>query len=114
MPADAALITIRFDDPAEQSSHGQMACAPVSWIIVGVVALAAAVAVVAVASTSANGLPSYTDGYAKWSKINKRPFTKCGPPCAHSGVKNVYASKRKARRQVSERHGDREDGRATG
>jgi hypothetical protein len=63
--------------------------------VVGVVALAAAVAVVAVASTSANGLPSYTNGYAKWTKINKKPFTKCGPPCAHSGVKNVYASKRK-------------------
>jgi hypothetical protein len=63
--------------------------------IVGVAALAAAVAVVALASSSASGLPSYTNGYAKWPRINSKPFTRCGPPCAHSGVKNVYASKRK-------------------
>jgi hypothetical protein len=63
---------------------------------VAVVALVSTVSVVALASTSANGLPSYTNGYAKWPKINRKPFTKCGPPCAHSGVKNVYASKRKA------------------
>ena len=63
--------------------------------VVTVVAVAAAVAVVAMASTSANGLPSYTNGYAKWTRINKKPFTRCGPPCAHSGVKNVYASKKK-------------------
>jgi hypothetical protein len=64
-------------------------------VIVAVVAAAAAVAVVGLASTSAAGLPSYTDGYAKWARINAKPFTRCGPPCAHSGVKNVYASKRK-------------------
>ena len=59
-------------------------------------ALAAAVAVVAVASTSANGLPSYTNGYAKWQRINKKPFTSTGPLSnAHSGVKNVYANKKK-------------------
>jgi Cytochrome P460 len=63
--------------------------------IVTVVAAAAAVAVVGLASTSAAGLPSYTNGYAKWPRINAKPFTRCGPPCAHSGVKNVYASKRK-------------------
>lgn len=64
--------------------------------IVGVVALASAVAVVAVASSSANGLPSYTNGYAKWPRINKKPFTSTGPLSrAHPGVKNVYASKRK-------------------
>ncbi|HEU5206873.1 MAG TPA: cytochrome P460 family protein [Gaiellaceae bacterium] len=63
--------------------------------LVGVVALASALAVVAIASTSASGLPSYTNGYAKWSKINRKPFTKCGPPCAHAGVKNVYTSKKK-------------------
>jgi hypothetical protein len=62
--------------------------------IVGVVALASAVAVVAVASSSANGLPSYTNGYAKWPRINKKPFTSTGPLSrAHTGVKNVYASK---------------------
>lgn len=65
--------------------------------VVGVVALAAAVGVVAVASSSANGLPSYTNGYAKWPRINEKPFTSTGPlSSAHQGVKNVYASKRKA------------------
>ena len=64
-----------------------------------VAVLAAVVVVVAAAETSANGLPTYTDGYRKWPKINKRPFAKCGPPCAHSGVKNVYASKRKVGRR---------------
>ena len=61
-----------------------------------VASLAAATTVVAVASSSANGLPSYTNGYAKWPRINKKPFTSTGPlSSAHSGVKNVYASKRK-------------------
>ena len=63
--------------------------------IVAVIATAASIAVVAAASTSSGGLPSYTNGYAKWQRINARPFTKCGPPCAHSGIKNVYVSKRK-------------------
>jgi cytochrome P460 len=64
--------------------------------IVVVAATAAALAVVALASSSANGLPAYTNGFATWPRINAKPFTRCGPPCAHSGVKNVYASKRKA------------------
>jgi cytochrome P460 len=64
--------------------------------IVAVAATAAALAVVALASSSANGLPAYTNGFATWPRINAKPFTRCGPPCAHSGVKNVYASKRKA------------------
>jgi hypothetical protein len=63
--------------------------------VVSVVSLATASAVVALASTSPAGLPTYTSGYAKWSRINAKPFTRCGPPCAHSGVKNVYASKGK-------------------
>ena len=63
--------------------------------IVAVVALAAAAVVVAAAQTTANGLPSYTNGYQKWPKLNRKPNTRCGPPCAHAGVKNVYASKRK-------------------
>jgi Cytochrome P460 len=63
--------------------------------IVALAATASAFGVVALASSSANGLPAYTNGYAKWARINAKPFTKCGPPCAHSGVKNVYASKRK-------------------
>ena len=70
----------------------------VRWkVVAAVIAVAVAVAgaVVALASTTAAGLPAYTTGYQKWPKINKKPFTKCGPPCAHSGVKNVYASKKK-------------------
>ncbi|HET8968053.1 MAG TPA: cytochrome P460 family protein [Gaiellaceae bacterium] len=64
--------------------------------IVAVLATASAVAVVAAASTSANGLPSYTDGYASWPRINKKPFTSTGPlSSAHAGVKNVYASRKK-------------------
>ena len=63
--------------------------------IVAAVATGSALGVVALASDSANGLPSYTRGYAKWPRINAKPFTRCGPPCAHRGVKNVYASKRK-------------------
>jgi hypothetical protein len=65
------------------------------FALVAVVALASAVVVVASAKTTANGLPSYTDGWQKWPRINSKPFRNCGPPCAHSGVKNVYASKRK-------------------
>lgn len=64
--------------------------------VVGAVALAASVAVVALASSTANGLPSYTNGYATWPRINRKPFTSTGPlSTAHSGVKNVYASRRK-------------------
>jgi hypothetical protein len=37
-------------------------------------------------------LPAYTNGYAKWRKLNKKPVT---TPGGHNGVKNVYASKRK-------------------
>jgi hypothetical protein len=61
-----------------------------------VAALAAAAAVVAMASSTANGLPSATNGYAKWPRINAKPFTSTGPlSAAHAGVKNVYASKQK-------------------
>ncbi len=68
------------------------------WRIVAVVvvaAVASSAVVVALASTSAAGLPAYTNGYQKWPKLNKKPFKRCGPPCAHGGVKNVYASKKK-------------------
>lgn len=57
-----------------------------------VAGLAGGVAVVAAAKTAANGLPRYTDGYAKWPKLNSKPVTK---PGAHTGVKNVFASKTK-------------------
>jgi Cytochrome P460 len=64
--------------------------------VVAVLATASAITVVALASTSAPGLPSYTNGYATWPRLNKKPFTSTGPlSSAHSGVKNVYASRRK-------------------
>lgn len=66
--------------------------------MVASLAVASSVVVVAIASTSASGLPAYANGYQKWPKIIRKPFRTCGPPCAHSGVKNVYASKRMAGR----------------
>jgi hypothetical protein len=66
-------------------------------VVVAVVSLVASLGVVALASSTADGLPRYTNGYAKWPRINKKPFTTTGPlSSAHSGVKNVYASKKKA------------------
>ena len=63
--------------------------------IVAVVAFASAV-VVASARTTANGLPSYTNGWQSWQRINAKPFRDKGPlSAAHTGLKNVYASKRK-------------------
>jgi hypothetical protein len=63
------------------------------FAIVAAAALAAAIAVVAAAETTANGLPSYTNGYQKWPKLNRKPVR--GGSAAHSGTKNVYASKRR-------------------
>jgi hypothetical protein len=65
-------------------------------VVVAVVASAVAIAVVAAAGTTANGLPAYTNGYLGWPKLNDRPI-KGGSP-AHSGTKNVYASKRRVRK----------------
>jgi hypothetical protein len=61
--------------------------------LVAVTATACSAVVVAVASTSANGLPAYTNGYRTWPKLNEKPI-KGGSP-AHQGVKNVYASKKR-------------------
>lgn len=63
-------------------------------VVAAIAALAATSVVVAAAETTANGLPSYTNGYQKWPKLNRKPITtdRLG---AHSGIKNVYASKRK-------------------
>ena len=64
--------------------------------LVAVVAFASAALVVASARTSADGLPSYTEGWQRWERINAKPFRDKGPlSVAHSGLKNVYASKRK-------------------
>jgi hypothetical protein len=66
--------------------------------LVAVVAFASAAVVVASARTTATGLPAYTDGWQSWPKINRKPFTSTGPlSSAHTGVKNVYASRKKVR-----------------
>ena len=63
----------------------------ISVAVVTVVLLAlAGLTLAATATTTRNGLPSYTDGYATWRKLNRRPLT---APGAHTGVKNVYASR---------------------
>lgn len=59
-------------------------------VLVLALGIAGAVAVVAAAQTAANGLPAYTDGYAKWRRLNAKPIT---APGAHNGVKNVFASR---------------------
>jgi hypothetical protein len=59
-------------------------------VVAVVTAVACAGAVVALAAPAKNGLPAYTDGYARWTKLNRKPFS---TPGAHNGVKNVYASK---------------------
>jgi hypothetical protein len=64
--------------------------------LVCVAAVAASLVVVASAQTTKSGLPAYTNGYKKWPKLNRKPFTSTGPlSSAHTGLKNVYASKRK-------------------
>ncbi len=63
--------------------------------VVAIVAATAVMVVVAAASTMANGLPSYTNGYQAWPKINKKPILNQDPRSGHEGLKNVYASKRK-------------------
>jgi hypothetical protein len=45
------------------------------------------------ASTTANGIPAYVDGYAKWRRLNRVPIR--DGSSAHQGTKNVYASKRR-------------------
>lgn len=40
---------------------------------------------------------AYTDGYATWPRINKKPFS---TPGAHNGVKNVYTSKQRGRNRL--------------
>ncbi len=61
-----------------------VACALVLATVAGTVAMAAG------AASTAGGLPAYTDGYGRWTKLNRKPFS---TPGAHNGVKNVYASR---------------------
>ena len=71
-----------------------MRAKPVAVVVV--VALAASIVVVALAQTTPSGLPAYTNGYQKWPKLNRKPFRSTGPlSSAHTGLKNVYASKAK-------------------
>lgn len=62
--------------------------------VVVAIGLAGAASVVALAASERNGLPAYTDGYARWTKLNRKPVT---TPGAHNGIKNVYASKPRLR-----------------
>ena len=59
---------------------------------VSAIAFAAVVLVATAATARRDGLPSYVNGYERWPKLNTRPIRSRG---AHSGTKNVYASKRK-------------------
>ena len=45
------------------------------------------------AGATANGIPAYVNGYAKWPRLNRVPIR--DGSSAHQGTKNVYASKRK-------------------
>ena len=62
-----------------------------------VLSFGCALSVVAVAAPARDGLPAYTDGYASWQKLNRRPIT---TPGAHNGVKNVYASRPRGARRL--------------
>lgn len=64
-------------------------------VVAAVAVLAAVTVVVAAAETTANGLPSYTNGYQKWTKLNGKPI-RTDRLGAHAGIKNVYASRRKS------------------
>jgi hypothetical protein len=80
-----------FRTPSRERHH-----AGVRVRLATLVAVAAAVAVTvtfATAQSRADGLPSYTSGYAKWPRLNANPIRGGSP--AHAGRKNVYASKRR-------------------
>ncbi len=62
-------------------------------VLVLTLGLAGAISVVVAAHSTANGLPSYTNGYQKWPKL-KRIQVK--GPNPHVKVKAVYVNERKA------------------
>ena len=72
--------------------HSQRMKVLVLVLSVGLLVVAGGAA--APAEQTANGLPRYVDGYAKWPTLNANPIRGGSP--AHAGTKNVYASKRKA------------------
>jgi hypothetical protein len=63
-------------------------------LAIAAAAVALAVAGAAGAQARTDGLPAYVTGYASWPKLNAKPIR--GGSAAHQGVKNVYASRRKA------------------
>ena len=76
-------------------------------------------------ATPLPGLPSYTAGYASWTKLNVKPIPRRAVD-AHSSIKNVYASKlpragrypvgtvivKEGRQRAGARHADRRDAQA--
>jgi hypothetical protein len=67
-------------------------------VLAALSAVAVVAATLAQAGTTATpkplpGLPQWTAGYKAWPKINRAPIP-ARPSDAHSGTKNVYASKR--------------------
>jgi hypothetical protein len=46
------------------------------------------------APTALRGLPRFTAGYDSWLKLNRKPIPPRASGDAHSGTKNIYASKR--------------------
>ena len=64
--------------------------------LVAVAASGSSAVVVASAESTRSGLPAYTNGWQAWPRLNETPFRSTGPlSSAHTGLKNVYASKRK-------------------
>ena len=63
------------------------------------------------ARVTANGIPAYVNGYAKWPRLNRVPIR--AGSSAHQGTKNVYASKRKTGIALSDRDDHRQDGDAS-
>ena len=57
-------------------------CATLVAIVSVALVAAAGLTVAATATATKNGLPAYTDGYATWRKLNRKPIT---TPGAHNG-----------------------------
>ena len=80
--------------------------------IVGVIAFASAVVVVASARTTANGLPSYTDGWQTVAPDQHEAVHQHGPALERPlGRQERLREQAQGRLEVPERHRDREDDR---
>jgi hypothetical protein len=60
--------------------------------VVTAVVAAAVLVLAAGAAAPLPGLPQYTQGYTKWTKLNRAPIPKRAND-AHFSIKNVYASR---------------------